>query len=470
MQIETLTLTAAAAALGSGRIGAEEYARALIERAAQWRHVNAIVAADPERLLEAARAADRARANGQSLGVLHGVPLVVKDNIDTAGYPTTACTPALRENRPVVDAPVWARLRAQGALLAGKTNMHELAFGITNNGGAFGACRNPYDPMRVPGGSSGGTGAAVGARLAPGGLGSDTGGSSRIPAAFCGIAGLRPSLGRYPGAGIVPISTTRDTAGPMAVTVADVALLDAVISGAPSAFVPRDLRGVRFGVARKYFYSDMEPAVATLIETVFVELQAAGAELVAVDLPDLEALNAAVSFVIAGYEAPRALAAYLDAARSHVTVADVVAGIVTPGVREIYDGLLGPMAVTEGAYRDAIGNGRPRLQRAYADGFARYRIEALVAPTVHVTPPPIGADETFELNGAQVPTFFTVIRNCEPASNAGIPSVSVPIGLAANGLPVGLLFDGPFGRDRELLALAAGHEALRAPVPLPAPG
>jgi indoleacetamide hydrolase len=177
----------AAAAIGAGEITAEALAEALLKRCADASSLNAFIHLDPDAVRAAARRADAQRQSGQPVGPLHGVPLAIKDNIDTAELPTTGGTPGLRGNRPKHNAHVVQRLLDGGAIVLGKANMHELAYGVTNNNGAFGPARNPYDPSRIPGGSSGGTGVAVAARLAPGGLGSDTGGSVRIPAAHCGI-------------------------------------------------------------------------------------------------------------------------------------------------------------------------------------------------------------------------------------------------------------------------------------------
>ena len=226
-----LGVVAATEAIRRGDISAEALAAALLKRAESLAALNAFTALEPARALEAARAADRARSAGAPLGPLHGVPIALKDNIDTADLPTSAGTPLLRDHRPRRNAAVAQALFGAGAILFGKAGMHELAFGITSNNAAFGAIRNPYDHSRIPGGSSGGSGAAVGARILPASIGSDTGGSVRIPAAFCGVFGFRPTLQRWSQAGIVPIAATRDTAGPLARCVADLALLDAVVTG-----------------------------------------------------------------------------------------------------------------------------------------------------------------------------------------------------------------------------------------------
>ena len=214
MDLTALTIGEAAAAMQRGEVTASAYTDALLARTAALAALNAFIHHDPAQVRAAARAVDEQRAKGAQLGALHGVPLALKDNLDTAGVITTAGTPGLRSNRPARNAPVVQRLLDAGAIVFGKASLHELAYGITNHNAAFGAVHTPYDPSRIPGGSSGGVAAAVGARMAPGGIGSDTGGSVRIPAALCGIVGFRPSTGRWSQAGIVPISHTRDTAGP----------------------------------------------------------------------------------------------------------------------------------------------------------------------------------------------------------------------------------------------------------------
>ena len=201
MELVELTATQAVAAMKAGDITAEAYAAALLVRADSLKFLNALISQDTDQVLEAARSADQLRAAGGELRPLHGLPLLLKDNINTAALATTAGTPGLRNNRPRHDAPVAAALFRAGGILFGKANMHELALGATSNNSAFGAVQNPYDPSKIPGGSSGGNASAVAARIVPAGLGTDTGGSVRIPAALCGVAGFRPTTGRYPSRG-----------------------------------------------------------------------------------------------------------------------------------------------------------------------------------------------------------------------------------------------------------------------------
>src|SRR3954470_22736509 len=255
IDLDQLTATQAAADLCAGKITSKALTTAALARAKAKGQLNAFITLDEAGAMKAAEAFDAGRKKG-SCKPLGGVPVVIKDNIEVAGLPTSAGTPALKNFVPKKDAPVAAKLRAAGAIIIGKTNMHELAFGISGYNPAFKTgsepgVRNAYDMTKIAGGSSSGTGVAIGARMAPAGLGTDTGGSVRIPCALNGCASLRPTVGRYPQAGIAPISHTRDTAGPMAISMGDVELMDRVITGA-SATGAADLRGVRVGLVNDF--------------------------------------------------------------------------------------------------------------------------------------------------------------------------------------------------------------------------
>jgi mandelamide amidase len=463
MDLSALTLIDAARALRDGEVSAEAYATALLERCAAHADLNAFIALDRDAVLTAARAADRKRAGGAAPGALHGVPLAIKDNLDCVGYATTGGTPALRDNRPKQNAAVVRKLLDAGAIVLGKANMHEMAFGITNNNAAFGPARNPYDATRIPGGSSGGTGAAVAARLAPAGIGSDTGGSVRIPASFCGIAGFRPSLGRWPSAGILPISHSRDTAGPMARTVADCVLLDTVVTGAvpPAA---RAMKDIRLGVPRGYFCEPLDAELARMFDAFLARLRAAGATPIEVDLGGVKVLNERAGMAITGFELRHEIPAYLSAHGLTFGLDALVAQIASPDVRRMF---AQRADVTEAAYRAAIETDRPALQKLYADCFAAHALTALIFPTTPLPAPRIGDDDTTTMNGEAVPTFPTVARNTGPGSVAGLPGIAFPLGLTQGGLPVGIELDGPIGGDRELLAAAVALEILAPRLPPP---
>jgi mandelamide amidase len=463
MDLSALTLIDAARALRVGEVSAEAYVTALLERCAAHRDLNVFIALDRDAVLTAACAADKRRASGAALGALHGVPLIIKDNLDCVGYATTGGTPALRDNRPKQNAAVVRKLLDAGAIVLGKANMHEMAFGITNNAAAFGPARNPYDPTRIPGGSSGGTAAAVAAHLAPAGIGSDTGGSVRIPASFCGIAGFRPSLGRWPTDGILPISHSRDTAGPMARAVADCVLLDTVVTGAaPQA--PRAIGDIRLGVPRRYFCEPLDAELAGLFDSFLGQLREAGATLIEVDLSGVKVLNERAGMAITGFELRGEIPAYLSAHGLAVGLEALVAQIASPDVRRMF---AQRADITEASYRAAVETDRPALRKLYADCFAEHALSALIFPTTPLPAPKIGEDDTTTLNGAPVPTFPTVARNTGPGSVAGLPGVAFPIGLTRAGLPIGVELDGPIDGDRNLLAAALALEALAPRLPPP---
>jgi indoleacetamide hydrolase len=461
-----LTASEALKAMGEGTVSSSQLTGAFLEQCQRHASLNAFIHLDPAAAKAAAAESDKRRSAGKA-GPLEGLPLVLKDNIDTAAMPTTGGTPALRNHRPKKDAPVAAKLIGAGAVVLGKTNLHELAYGITNNNGAFGAARNPYDPQRIPGASSGGTGVAVAARLAPAGIGSDTGGSVRIPAALCGIQGLRPTLLRWPQEGIVPISHTRDTAGPMARSVADLALLDGVVTGSALTEAPASLKGLRIGVPRGLFWENLHLDTAKIAEETLEALAKAGVVLVEADIPNVAALDQAAGFPIALYETIVDLDKYLAGHKTGLDFRKVVEQVGSPDVKGILSSLLGEMAVPEPAYREALAVHRPKLQAAYADYFKRERVEAVIFPTTPLPAAKIGEDETVMLNGAAVPTFFTFIRNTSPGSVAGIPGLNVAAGLTPTGLPVGMELDAPQGSDRRLLAIGLAIEAILPKLPPP---
>ena len=246
---------AAVAAMRAGEVTAEAYTVALLAKADELAHLNAFLTLDRSMVLHAAREADQKRASGAPLGALHGLPIPVKDSFNTRELPTSGGTRALEKFQPKDDAAVLKPLFEQGALLMGKTNLHELSFGWTSNNLSFGPVKNPYDPTRIAGGSSGGSAAAVAARMAPVAVGSDAHGSIRVPAGMCGLAGLRATYGRYPGAGAMSATMDKfDQPGPLARAVSDLALFDAVLTGDTRSITPKQLVGVRLGIAPAFFF------------------------------------------------------------------------------------------------------------------------------------------------------------------------------------------------------------------------
>ncbi|MFM7275114.1 MAG: amidase family protein, partial [Gammaproteobacteria bacterium] len=341
-------------------LSAEEQVRNCLAQAERFREHCAFITLDAEGALCAARAL----ALPADAGPLAGMILAIKDNIHVAGLPNTAGTAALRGFVPADDAPVVARLRAAGGVIIGKTNLHELAFGITSHNPVFGPVRNAVDPSCIAGGSSGGTAVAVALGMAHAGLGTDTAGSIRIPAALNGIVGLRPTTGRYPHAGITRITWSRDTAGPMARTVRDVALLDAVITGEPPVTEEAELSGLRLGVPSAYFLDELDPAVGLRFGECLHELRSSGVEILEADLREIAALDARTG-PSALYECSVLLPAYLRDNGIDIEAADFVAQIMSPDVRSIVQAAFAG-AVDEKTHREIEEQTRPAMRQCYA--------------------------------------------------------------------------------------------------------
>jgi Asp-tRNA(Asn)/Glu-tRNA(Gln) amidotransferase A subunit family amidase len=421
------------------------------------------VAADEARA-EADRL-DQLLADGTHLGPLHGIPLAIKDNLDTAGIKTTGGTKALANHTPSSDAHVVAKLKEAGAIVLGKTNMHEFAFGITSNNPHFGPVRNPHDPTRIAGGSSGGSAAAVAAGLCPAAIGTDTGGSIRIPAAVCGTVGLKPTLGRVGRGGLMYLATTFDCIGPITHTATDAALILQAIAGSdprdaaastetPPAFLPKggSWRGVRLGVPRDFFYEDNDPAVTQAMEEALQKMEGAGAELVEVRLEGAEGIVPA-GFAIVLPESVHLINGYLRQLDSPLNLADILDQL-GPEV----GGILGSQVGAEGAapipgyvYLDAVRGFRTMFQANMAATLAG--VDALVTPTTPLPASPIGEDAETMLNERMVETFGAFIRYTFLVNMAGNPALSVPVGKTETGLPLGLQFIGAHWAEAKLLQL-----------------
>ncbi|UWU77953.1 indoleacetamide hydrolase [Bradyrhizobium huanghuaihaiense] len=471
MDFDQLTLTGAAAALGAGTITSTALTREALARAKANAELNAFVTLDEAGALKAAAAFD---ATGDKAKPLGGVPIVIKDNIEVAGLPCSAGTPALMNYIPKADAPVVAKLRAAGAIIIGKTSMHELAFGISGYNTAFKTgtefgVRNAYDRALIAGGSSSGTGAAIGARIVAGGLGTDTGGSVRVPAALNGCASLRPTVGRYPQAGIAPISHTRDTAGPMAATMADVALLDRVIAGG-DAIAPADLTQVRIGIT-KAMLANLDADTDAAFQAAVAKVKVQGVTVVEIEIPKLAELNGQVSFPVALYEAYDDLVAYLAHTGTGLSIEAVAEAIASADVKGTYDGLVIPrkLPAPDGSlvdarpiYDAAIKTARPALQALYGKTFADNRLDAIAFPTT----PRVAIPSNPESSSLE--NFGLFIDNTDPGSNAGIPGIQIPIALGdSSKLPIGLELDGPAGSDRRLLAIGMALDGVFGRLPPP---
>jgi aspartyl-tRNA(Asn)/glutamyl-tRNA(Gln) amidotransferase subunit A len=415
--------------------------------------LNTYIRVMPDQARAAAREAELEIGRGAWRGPLHGVPIGIKDLFDVAGVPNTMGSTILRDNVPPVDATVVERLRTAGAVILGKHNLHEFAFGITSENPHYGVVRNPWDLDRVPGGSSGGTAAAVAAGLCAAGLGSDTGASIRAPASFCGTVGLKPTYGRVSRAGALPLAWSLDHAGPLARSVADCAVLMQAIAGADprdsassaepipdfAADLDRGVGGLRVGIPREYFWDIVEPEVKRLIDEAIATLERLGAHVQQVSLPHVEHAQVAGN-VIMSSEAAAWHATWLRE-RPHDYGADVL--------QRIRGGQL--VRATEYLHSQQM---RTLIQQDFRSAFEQ--VQVVLSPTVPLVAPRIG--HTLEPDGPlNVPPRSIANRTTVPCNLTGMPAISVPCGFSG-GLPVGLQIMGPALAEPLVLRVAAAYE------------
>lgn len=430
--------------IGSAVESVENCLRA-IERFDQQLCVTITVMADEART--AAARCDEAAAEGRWLGVLHGMPVAVKDNIDTAGVRTTSGSAFLSDRVPDADSFVVRRLKAAGAILIAKVNLAEFAFGATTQNAHYGSCRNPWDPDRIPGGSSGGSGAAVAAGMAVGALGTDTGGSVRIPGSVNGLVGLRPTLGRVSNRGVTPVSESFDTVGPLAHRAVDVARLLAAtegydpddvtsVPGPADEVLPRlgrGIQGLRIGVPERFFFDDVDSQVKTVVGIAIEELERLGATVHEIAIEGAEEAQAQMQRML-----------YPDAAAFHEKR---MAQAPHRFGKDVYARLeLGPQT-TSLEYAGAVA-WRRRWLRELERCFRH--VDLIATPTTPVAPPLVdGADM---INTTHALTTLTY-----GWSMGDLPAVSVPCGFA-DGLPVGLQLAGRAWQDGLLLQVAAAYQ------------
>jgi aspartyl-tRNA(Asn)/glutamyl-tRNA(Gln) amidotransferase subunit A len=404
--------------LRAGELTCPQLVRACLERIeALQPRLNAFLAVSADAALARAETLERELRGGADRGPLHGIPIAVKDCLDTRGIATTNGSRLHARRVPDADAEVVARLAMQGAVLVGKTNMNEFAAGTSGKNAAFGDVRHPRAPERSPGGSSSGSAVAVAAGMALGALGTDTGGSIRIPAACTGIVGLRPTLGRVPARGCFPRAPSFDVVAPLARTVEDCALLFAALVGDRAEAPAPGIAGARIGVVRDFTYGGVDAAVAHAVRAALAGLERAGASVREVDVGVLADEAAAAAFMdIMLYEFHQVLGEeWRDRADRDALFGPVVRANLERGAR-----------IGEAAYRGALAT-RSRATSAIRAAFSR--VDVLATPVLAASPPRLDAPPE---------AFDRQRRFMSPFSLAGLPAISVPCGTDAQGLPVGL--------------------------------
>jgi aspartyl-tRNA(Asn)/glutamyl-tRNA(Gln) amidotransferase subunit A len=456
-----VTLLEAAAALRRREVSSAELTAAAFQRIARLNpSTNAMQTVMAEAARERAKLADEELARGEGRGPLHGIPIAVKDLFYTQGVRTTGGSKLFEDHVPDHDATVVEWLRAGGAVLVGKTGMHELAYGITSSNPHFGVIRNPWDRDRIPGGSSGGSGAAVAGGMVFMAMGSDTGGSIRIPAAFCGVVGLKPTYGRVSRFGAMPLGFTLDHMGPLTRSVRDAGAVLNVIAG----FDPRDdtssrrpvenyvpdiepsIRGLRIGFPENFYFDRLDPDVEAAVRTALQTAASRGAEIVPLRVPDIAAINT-VARVILLAEASALLEPHLE--HRDLFGVDVLA--------LLDQGRLLPATDYINAQRL-----RRAMQREFAGLWSR--VDCLFTPTVPITAPRIG-ETTVSAGGENEDVRLAATRLVRAINPLGLPAVSIPCGMDHRGLPIGLQIVGqPFA---EALILRVAQALVPAEVATP---
>ena len=417
-------------------IPAEEAAEgflARIERAQP--RLRAFVTVTHETALADARRVDAARARGNPLP-LDGLPIGVKDNVDLGGVQTTVGSRLFAGRVAERDAPALERVRAAGAVVLGKTNLHELAFGATSRNEAFGAVVNPWSSERIPGGSSGGSGVAVAADLCAAAVGTDTGGSVRLPAAFCGVAGLRPTRGSVPLEGVFPVSTTLDTLGPLARSVSDVAALHGVAAATEAPLVPR-LRGLRVGLPEPFFWDGVDAELLAALADAAGLMRQLGATVASISLPG-------------GAEAAETCGALIRAEALAVHEADLRERpeLFEEGTRRRL-----ALAATDPDELRRLHERHRAWRAAVAAVLAE--VDLLLCPATP-GPPPLAAEADTVATTVEVTPFTFAL------SLAGVPVVAIPCGFTAAGLPLGLQLAGAPGAEGTVLGAAAAYQEATA--------
>ena len=450
-----MSLTAVAKAIAERRLSSHELTRSCLHRIARWQpHINAFMSIEAEAALKAADEADAALAAGRNLGPLHGVPLAHKDMYYDAGKVVTCGSLIRRDFVATTTSTALRRLRDAGSIRLGSLQMAEFAYGPTGHNAHYGAVRNPFAPDHITGGSSSGSGAAVAARLTFAALGSDTGGSVRMPAHFCGVTGLKTTYGRISRAGAMPLSQSLDTVGPLARSAADCALLLALMAGAdpddPTASMTpvadylaattAPIKGLRIGVPTSFYVDDLDADVATVLNHTIAVLRREGADIVKVELPDQRQLSAACQLVLAVEAAAFHKRWLIERPQDYgpQVLMRLQNGLAIPGV----------------TYLEAMRWRGPALAAHIA---ATRDVDAVLAPVAPVAAPTIAESDVGTSPGAEA-AIQRLTRFARPINYLGLPALSVPAGFTGKGLPVGVQLIGRSFDEATLLRIGAAFQ------------
>jgi aspartyl-tRNA(Asn)/glutamyl-tRNA(Gln) amidotransferase subunit A len=457
MSERMMTLLEAADQLRARKVSSRELVTESLARIDKLNpSLNAFLTVTAESALAAAQRADEELAAGRDRGPLHGIPVALKDNFFTKGVRTTGGSKLFTDYVPDHDSAVGEKLHTAGAVVVGKTGLHELAYGVTSTNAHFGAIRNPHDPNRIPGGSSGGSGVAVQTGMVFMAMGSDTGGSIRIPAAYCGTVGLKPTFGRVSRFGMFPLGYSLDHAGPLTRTCQDaVATLNAI-----AGYDPRDastttrpaenirleeplfLKDLRIGIPENFFFDRVDPAVERAVRGAARRIESLGATVVTVKLPDIAAINTAARVILFA-EASAWLESYHLNRR----------GEISPEVLALLD----QGRMVSGTQYVNAQRARRMLCREFAQVWKK--VGLLFTPTIPMGAPPIG-ESTVTLVGTAEDLRAATTRFVRPFNVLGVPALSVPCGMTDENLPVGLQIVGPAFGERKVLTAGAACASL----------
>jgi aspartyl-tRNA(Asn)/glutamyl-tRNA(Gln) amidotransferase subunit A len=450
-----MSLVAVAKAIAEKRLSSQEVTRSCLHRIAEWQpRLNAFMAVEAEAALKAADEADAALAKGQNRGALHGVPLAHKDMYYDAGKVVTCGSLIRRDFVPSVTSTALQRLKDAGQIRLGSLQMVEFAYGPTGHNVHYGAVRNPFATDHITGGSSSGAGSAVAARLTFAALGSDTGGSIRMPAHFCGVTGLKTTYGRISRAGAMPLSQSLDTVGPLARSAEDCALLLGLMAGADpedptcsTAPVPDymaattgSIKGLKIGVPTAFYVDDLDEEVAKVLDDTIATLKREGAEIIQVELPEQRQLTAACQLVLATEAAAYHKRWLIERPQDYGSqvLMRLQNGLAIPGV----------------SYLEALRWRGPALAAHVA---ATSRVDAVLAPVAPVPAPTIAESDVGNSPGAEA-VIQRLTRFTRPINYLGLPSLAVPAGFTAKGLPVGMQLIGRSFDEATVLQIGAAFQ------------